>query len=174
MQAGEVPMSQYPPHHEATLEHRESDEYSPPTNVDMNRKRTYSSVSNDFNNAYAARPPPGWPAHDSPRHTTHNSAVFSPSQAPGTQQYRDPDYSPNLLQQAAVWKSPPEPLLRRQSSSFDSAVPVDQNHIELPMTWDNDIFEKYDAVFTYAILPALRADSLHSIIYTYAFVAINV
>jgi hypothetical protein len=142
-QAGEIPVAQYL-HQDSPAQRRGSEEFSPPPNADnMQRKRTYSSVSGDFGTPYQPqRPAAGWASQEPPRHLPHPSAFGTPQSAPpvATHVFRDPNYSPNGLQPAPQWRTAPEPL-RRQSSSFDNMAQADHSRPERVADWDESIVD---------------------------------
>ena len=143
LQAGEIPVQQYI-HQDSPLQRRGSEEFSPPPNSDnMQRKRTYSSVSGDFGTPYQPqRPATGWASQEPPRHLPHPSAFATPQSAPppATHVFRDPNYSPNGLQPAPQWRSAPEPL-RRQSSSFENVPQIDPSFADRVVDWDEGTVE---------------------------------
>lgn len=143
-QAGDIPVQQYL-HQDSPLQRRGSEEFSPPPNADnMQRKRTYSSVSGDFGTPYQPqRPATGWASQEPPRHLPHPSSSFAtPQSAPpgATHVFREPNYSPNGLQPAPQWRTGPEPI-RRQSSSFESMTPAEHAHQERVADWDEGIVD---------------------------------
>jgi hypothetical protein len=145
MQAGELPVPQYLPHHESPLQRQPSDEFSPPPNSDnMQRKRTFSSVSGEFVTPHQPqRYASGWASQEPPRHLPHPSSTFAtPQSAPGaTQMFREPNYSPNGLQPISQWRNAPEPPHRQ--SSFEGMVQVDRNHTDHSAEWDDAIVDGY-------------------------------
>lgn len=145
MQAGEIPVAQYLPHHESPLQRRVSEEFSPPPSAENHpKKRTYSSVSNsEFGTPYIPqRQLSNWPAHETPRHLPHPSPGRSSAQLPPvtSQAFRDPDYSPNGLGPLPQWKTPPE-APRRQSAAFESAL-QDHGHSERVIEQDDALVER--------------------------------
>ncbi|RFU35137.1 hypothetical protein B7463_g1215, partial [Scytalidium lignicola] len=153
MQAGEIPG--YLAHHESPSQRRASDEFTPPPNVDgAQRKRTYSSVSNEYGTSYQPqRSSTGWGLQDSQRQHSHVTPTFSTPQTAGSNQiFREPNYSPNGLQPTPTWRNQPES--QRQSISFEAVASLDQNH-EYGSDWDDSIVDQYYTVIhpTYPILP---------------------
>jgi hypothetical protein len=138
--SGEIPSQQYLQHHDSPLQRRGSDELSPPPNTELpSRKRTYSSVSNEFNTPYQPhRGSTAWAPQEPPRHLP--SPFGAPQTAPAAQMSRDPNYSPNGLQPTPKWRGGLEPV-RRQSSSFESMVQGDQSHGEPTVDWDETIVD---------------------------------
>ena len=143
MQAGEIPVPQYLPHHDSPMQRRASDEFSPPPNAEnLQRKRTYSSMSGDFGTPYQPpRPMSGWASQEPPRHLSHHSSTFAtPQTAPGVaQMFREPNYSPNGLQPGSQWRNPPEPP--RQQGSYEGILQGAPNQTDKVAEWDDDVVD---------------------------------
>jgi Fungal Zn(2)-Cys(6) binuclear cluster domain len=142
IQAGEIP--QYPPMHHEGGSRPASNEYSPPPNLDSSqpRKRTFSSISNEFSPAYQPqRPSATWTPSETPRHLPPPSSAYQMSQPAGGEQgqaaFRT-HYSPNGLAPQAVWSSAPETPLRA-GASFGAAGQVDQNYSDHKIDWDDNL-----------------------------------
>lgn len=139
MQASEIPVQQYLPHHgESPMQRRPSDEYSPPPHGESTRKRTYSSVSGEFNTPYMPQRAQGpWTAPEVPRHLPPPNA-FSPPQSNAV--FREPNYSPNGIQPIPQWRNPPD-IPHRQSVSFENiSEEVVREH---PLELDDAVFDGY-------------------------------
>jgi hypothetical protein len=138
MQASDIPVAQYLPHHESPMQRRPSDEYSPPPHGENTRKRTYSTVSNEFGTPYMPqRAQAPWTAPEPPRHLPPPT-TFSPPQGSGV--FRDPNFSPNGIQPQPHWRNPPD-LAHRQALSFDN-IP-EEAVIERPAELDDAVFEGF-------------------------------
>jgi hypothetical protein len=55
--------------------------------------------------------------------------------------FREPNYSPNGLQQAPQWKIPPEPL-RRQSNSFEGMLQAEHGAGDYTADWDDSVIDE--------------------------------
>lgn len=144
MQAGEIPVSQYLPHHDAISHRRQSDEFSPPPNGEPPRKRAYSSISNEYGSPYQPqRSSTSWASQEPARHQPHFSSQFAtPQSAPGSSQlFREPNYSPNGLQPLATWKTSAEPV-RPQSISSENMKQGEHVHSQNMVEWDDAIIDR--------------------------------
>ncbi len=146
MQAGEIPVAQYLPHHDSPLQRRGSEDFSPPPSQEnLPKKRTYSSVSgSEFGTPYVPpRSVSGWPAHESPRHVPHTSPSYSSIQLPPvtSQPFRDPNYSSNGLGPIPQWKTAPDPPRRQSAAAFEGMV-QDHSHSERAVEWDDAMVER--------------------------------
>jgi len=142
MQAGDISVQHYVPHHDSPLQRRGSDDYSPPPNSENPRKRTFSAVSGgDYAAPYMQQRSQGpWPTSEAPRHLPPVSA-YSPPQAStnAAAVFREPNYSPNGLQGPIAWNRSPE-LQHRQSAPFEN-VAQDVSHLERSVDLDDAAFE---------------------------------
>ncbi|KAL3421979.1 hypothetical protein PVAG01_06135 [Phlyctema vagabunda] len=118
-QSGEI--TQAPAQHEIPYQHRPSEEFSPAPGMEQGRKRSFSSISNDFGTPFQTnqRSGPSW-SQDSGRQNHPSTSTFTSNQlaSGGPQLFRDPNYSPNDIQQPS-WRNAPD-TLNRQGNSFNS------------------------------------------------------
>jgi hypothetical protein len=146
IQANEIPLQpQYIQHHESPLQRHGSDEFSPPSNADMSpRKRTYSSMSGEFNSPYPRQGAQSreWAPQDQPRHLPHPASAFAtPQSGPQAQNmFREPNYSPNGLPPNPQWRGAPEPA-HRQGGSFDGMAQADHGHTDYVMEWNEQLID---------------------------------
>lgn len=138
MQAGEIP--QYPPLHHEGGSRPDSNEYSPPPNLDaaQQRKRTFSTISNDYSPSYQPqRHSVGW---EPPRHLPPPSAYQMSQQVSGeaTSSNFRTHYSPNGLAPQPVWSTAPDTAVR-PNTSFGSSGHADQNYSEQNLEWDDTL-----------------------------------
>jgi hypothetical protein len=131
MQAGEIP--QFTSLHHEGGSRPGSNEYSPPPNMDQ-RKRTFSSISNEFSSpAYQAqRPSVGWSSAEASRQLPPPN--YSGDQA---QSGFRTHYSPNGLAPQAVWSNAPDTL--RTNASFGSMGQADQSYPDHKVDWDDSL-----------------------------------
>ncbi|KAH8816177.1 hypothetical protein F5884DRAFT_212493 [Xylogone sp. PMI_703] len=149
MQAGELPS--YLAHHDSPTQRRTSEEFTPPPNVDgTQRKRTYSSISNEYGTPYQPQRSSGWGLQDSQRQ--HPPSFATPQTGGSGQMFREPNYSPNGLQPTPTWRNQPE---HRPSAQFEGAAALEQSTIEHGPEWDDGIVEQYYNIIhpTYPLLP---------------------
>ena len=107
---------------------RPSDEFSPPPNADgVQRKRTHSSMSGDFNSPYQNQRPPSWaqPQQEHARGFSHQSPAYATPQPGPT--FREPNYSPNGLAPTPQWRNAPD---LRQSNAFENVVSLEQGQVD--------------------------------------------
>ncbi|KAI9736562.1 MAG: Glucose-responsive transcription factor [Claussenomyces sp. TS43310] len=147
MQAGEIP--QFTGLHHDGTPRRASDEYTPPPppiEATEARKRTYSSISNEFASGYQPqRPTAGWPATDASRQPPHPTSGYQGTTQISPDQTKSPyrsQYSPNGMAPQPMWRNGPE-TARRASTSFDSMPPPDHNNLEPKVEWDDSLVEGY-------------------------------
>lgn len=141
MHSGEIPVGSFAPqqHHESLSRHG-SHEYSPPPLDAAQRKRTYSTISNEFSTpAYQSqRLPPGWAE---PRHLPPPQSGYQGSPSVTNEQtqsaYR-PVYSPNGLAPQPAWRTEPD-LALRPNASVESAI--QENHAEPKLEWSDAIID---------------------------------
>jgi hypothetical protein len=139
MQAGEIP--QFAPLHHDGTSRRASNEFSPPPPLDVlhPRKRTYSTISNEFSPAYQSQRPSGGWAPEPPRHLPHPASGYPNTPGAPDLPYRS-QYSPNGLAPQPSWKGGPD-TARRQSTSLEAAGPLDNAHVESKVEWDDTIID---------------------------------
>lgn len=143
MHSGEISVGPFAPQHHDSLSRRGSHEYSPPPLDSTQRKRTYSTISNEFSSpAYQAqRPPMGWA--DPPRHLPPPQSGYQSSPPVSNEQnqpaYR-PAYSPNGLAPQPAWRAEPD-LAIRPNASYDAASQAEQNHTESKLKWNDAIID---------------------------------
>lgn len=143
MQSGEIPVQQYLQHHDSPMQRRVSEDYSPPPNTENPRKRTFSSVSGDFNTPYMSQRAQGaWPISEATR--MQPAPAFSPPQPSGLAAFREPNYSPNGLHAGPQWSNPPD-LAHRPNTSVESLGQV-VGHVERTVDVDDGVFARYDAL----------------------------
>ena len=151
IQASENPLQQqYIQHHESPLQHHGSDEFSPASNAEMSpRKRTYSSMSGEFNSPYQQprqQQPREWSAQEQPRHQLpHLASTFTTPQsgppAPQNMLFREPNYSPNGLPPNPKWRTAPESA-HRQGNSFDGIAQAEHGH-DYVVEWNEQLVDAY-------------------------------
>lgn len=141
MQAGEIP--QFAPLHHDGTSRRASNEFSPPPPLDVlqPRKRTFSTISNEFSPAYQGqRTSGGWAAPEPSRHLPHPGSGYPNTPGAADQPYRS-QYSPNGLAPQPSWKTGPE-LAQRQSNSIEGAGASDHAHLDSKVEWDDGIIDR--------------------------------
>jgi hypothetical protein len=130
----------YPPHVEGGGSRRASHDYSPPPPHTEGRKRTYSSISQDFGSGYQSQRQSGqWQALDTPRHGAA-AATYGQANATAESSYRPPLYSPNGLAPQPQWRNAPPEAGR---SSFDGLPSAEGAHADHKLEWDEYISEEY-------------------------------
>jgi hypothetical protein len=138
MQAGEMP--QFPPLHHEGGSRPGSNEYSPPPVEGAQRKRTFSSISNEFSSpAYQAQRPSGaWSSGETARQLPPpNYPLSQPVSGDQAQPSFRTHYSPNGLAPHAIWSTAPDTL--RTSTSFGSLVQADQSYGDHKVDWDDNL-----------------------------------
>jgi hypothetical protein len=129
-----------PPHHEGQISRRASNDYSPPPHAEgPPRKRTYSSISGDFNAAYSSQRPSGpWP--ETPRHVGQPPSYAPNMMGEQPQSSYRPLYSPNGLAPQAQWRNAPDTTSR---GSFLEGVQNDASFPENKLEWDDQVADEY-------------------------------
>ncbi|TVY37603.1 putative transcriptional regulatory protein [Lachnellula occidentalis] len=121
---------------------RPSDEFSPTPNADgVQRKRTHSSISGDFNSPYQNQRPPSWaqPQQEHARQFSQQSPAYAtPQSGP---MFREPNYSPNGLAPTPQWRNAPD--LQRQSNSFENVVSLEQGQVDQSLELTDTIIDQY-------------------------------
>lgn len=141
MQAGEMPQFTPLQHHEGGSR-RGSNEYSPTPGIEgaQQRKRTFSSISNEFSSpAYQPqRPSIGWSSAEAPRHlpppATYQMAVSGEQPQASFRTH----YSPNGLAPQAVWSNAPD-TAQRAGGSFGSMGQAEQSYPDHKVEWDDNL-----------------------------------
>jgi hypothetical protein len=139
MQAGEIPQFTPLQHHEGGSR-RGSHEYSPTPGIEgaQQRKRTFSSISNEFSSpAYQPQRPPvgGWSSAEAPRHLPPPSSYQLPASGEQAQASFRTHYSPNGLAPQAIWTNAPD-TAQRTATSFGHAEP---NYPDHKVDWDDNL-----------------------------------
>jgi hypothetical protein len=148
MQAGEIPT--FGALHHESISRRGSNEYSPPPNHEgtQQRKRTYSTISNEFSPAYQPqRPNVAWAAVDPPRHLPPPQSPYQmspPVSSESAQPYRS-QYSPNGIAPQPSWRNEPD-LTIRPNTSFESVGQTEQLHPDHKIEWSNQIVDGYGPI----------------------------
>lgn len=143
---GSIAPAHHYQHQDGHSQRRDSQEFSPPQESDnMQRKRTYSSVSGgEYGQPYQPqRPISGWASQDLPRHLPHPSSAFAtPQSAPSTSTnlFQQPNYSPNGLAPTPQWRAAPD-ALRQQGSSYEVVAQTDHGYPERVADWDESIVD---------------------------------
>ncbi|CAG8953457.1 hypothetical protein HYFRA_00010207 [Hymenoscyphus fraxineus] len=107
------------------LQHRESDEFSPPPNSEnTQRKRTFSNLSTDFG-----------PSYQIYRQTGGLTRQENSRQA---QAFREPNYHQNGLHPSAQWSKAPE--TSSQQNSFDASVDLAKSQHNF---WNEEVVTTY-------------------------------
>lgn len=139
MQAGELP--QFTTLHHEGGSRPGSNEYSPPPNMEgAQRKRTFSSISNEFSppTYQGQRQSGGWSSGEASRQLPPpNYQLSQPASGEQAQSSFRTHYSPNGLAPQAVWSNAPDTL--RANTSFGSMVPADQNYSDHKVEWDENL-----------------------------------
>lgn len=144
--ANNIPLQQqYIQHHDTPIQRHGSAEFSPSSNAEMSpRKRTYSSMSGEFNSPY--QPPRTqtreWASQEQPRHLPHPSSAFgTPQSAPPSQNmFREPNYSPNGLPPNPQWRQAPE-ATNRQDGSLDGIAQAEHGHTDHTVEWNEQLID---------------------------------
>jgi hypothetical protein len=141
MQAGEMPQFTPLQHHEGGSR-RGSNEYSPTPGIEgaQQRKRTFSSISNEFSSpAYQPqRPSIGWSSAEAPRHLPPPATYQMPVSGEQPQASFRTHYSPNGLAPQAVWSNAPD-TAQRAGGSFGSMVQAEQSYPDHKVEWDDNL-----------------------------------
>ncbi|OBT77570.1 hypothetical protein VF21_04629 [Pseudogymnoascus sp. 05NY08] len=131
----------YPPHVEGGGSRRASHDYSPPPPHPEGRKRTYSSISQEFGPGYQSQRQSGqWQALDTPRHHGAPAAAYGQANVAAESSYRPPLYSPNGLAPQPQWRNAPAEAGR---ASFDGLAAGEGAHADHKLEWDEYISEEY-------------------------------
>lgn len=132
----------YPPHAEGGGSRRASNDYSPPPphlEGQPPRKRTYSSISQDFAPGYQSQRQSGqWQALETPRHHAAPAAPYGQANVAPESSYR-PLYSPNGLAPQPQWRNAPPEAGR---GSFDGIPAAEGAHADHKLEWDEYIAEE--------------------------------
>lgn len=131
----------YPPHPEGGGSRRPSHDYSPPPPhaEGQPRKRTYSSISQDFGSGYQPQRQSGqWQGPETPRHHGASAAPYGQANAAPDASYR-PAYSPNAMAPQSQWKNPPPEASR---GSFDGVAAVEGAYADHKLEWDDYISDE--------------------------------
>jgi hypothetical protein len=154
MQSGEIQYAHM--QHDGTPPR--ADEYSPPPNAgSAQRKRTYSSISNEFGAGFQhPRASMGW-NQEPPRQLPHPSGAQY-SQAPQDSLSYRPQYSPNGMAPQPLWTNGPDSV-RRPSVSYENFTQANHNHVESRLEWDDAIIDRYYTLIhpTFQILPMSKS-----------------
>ena len=136
MQSGEI---QYTPMQHDGTPPQGQEEYSPPPNGGSSRKRTYSTISNDFGASIQNhRPSVSWNPQEPQRNIPPGPYPATPDQSQIG--YR-PQYSPNGMAPQPVWANGPD-AARRPSAAFDGYSHTNHNHIEIKLEWDDALVDR--------------------------------
>lgn len=127
--SGEV--TGYTGQQESPLQRRLSDDFSPPPNAEY-RKRTHSSISNDFT-GFPSQAQKNWSPSAPTRQLQPNS--YSPQQS---RFFKDPQYPPNGLSLTQDWGAVPESHF--PNPSFPASEDI---HTQRVPDLDENIFEGY-------------------------------
>ena len=131
----------YPPHPETGASRRASNDYSPPPHLEgQPRKRTYSSISQDFGTGYQSQRQSGqWQPLDASRHHPPPSGTYGQANVASESSYR-PLYSPNGLAPQPQWRNAPPETGR---TSFDGLQSAEGIHGDHKPEWDEYIADEY-------------------------------
>ena len=108
------------------------------------RKRTYSSMSGDFNSPYQQPRSREWASQEQPRHLPHPASSFGTPQSgpPAQAMFREPNYSPNGLPPNPQWRNAPE-AASRSGGSFDVAAQAEHAYTEHVLEWNEQLIDAY-------------------------------
>jgi hypothetical protein len=141
MQAQELP--QYAPMHQEGASRPGSNDFSPPPNMDTGnqRKRTFSTISNDYSPSYQPHRPA--PYDPSQRHIAAPQTPYGAQQAvgpEGSSGFRT-HYSPNGLAPQPVWNTAPD--ITRSNAPFHGEPSFQEHSVE----WDENLINRSVYVF---------------------------
>lgn len=138
MQSGEI---QYAPLQHDGTPPQGQEEYSPPPNGGPSaRKRTYSTISNDFNTSLQNhRPSVNWTSQEQQRHIPPGTTY--PANPDQSQIGYRPQYSPNGMAPQPIWADGPDSA-RRPSASFEGYTHANNNHIESRLEWNDALMDR--------------------------------
>lgn len=128
------------PHPEVEMPRRASNDYSPPPHMEgQPRKRTYSSISQDFGPGYQSQRQSGqWQQAENPRHLPQPPGPYGQVNVAPEPLYR-PLYSPNGLAPQPQWRNAPPDASR---GSFEGVAQVDAAYGDPKFEWDDYIADE--------------------------------